>query len=300
MKAKNRLGIAMMVVVSLLLPVTARPQAEELSEGCEEKRPSPLKGLRGVDVVVKAFVPVDGNTGNATIINNGVEQLLGRYGIRVPSEKERRRTARMATLYIDVNLNANWGQADIELYPFSVSVEVRELVYLARDPNFWCYATTWSHTSVGGAAKLGFSESVRSDVQQNVETFIRDYLAANPKEISEESRVTAELFDKETTWVKCRNPACKAEYQVSLQKYFEHIEKNVTPRSLAPPPPICTECGEQSVYKAVKCAKCGEVFEEGSIPRTYSDTCPHCGYSRKKEERKRAAAQRAEMAGRNK
>ena len=31
------------------------------------------------------------------------------------------------------------------------------------------------------------------------------------------------ISDDETRWVKCNNPACKAEYEVGLKKYFQDL-----------------------------------------------------------------------------
>lgn len=91
------------------------------------------------------------------------------------------------------------------------------------------------------------------------------------------------------TWVKCRNPDCEHQYQMNLREYFKYIEKNTEPNSLSPPPLICQKCGEESIYRAVKCAKCGLVFEEGTVRSDFLDRCAKCGYSKIEEERKKAA-----------
>jgi hypothetical protein len=104
-----------------------------------------------------------------------------------------------------------------------------------------------------------------------------------------------ERFEGMKTWVKCRNPDCRAEYEMSLKEYYKFKDENQDPSTLVAPPLTCEKCGEPSVYKAIKCPKCGFIFEEGSLPRgTYSDTCPKCYYSQAKENRRRAAEARRE------
>ena len=97
-------------------------------------------------------------------------------------------------------------------------------------------------------------------------------------------------FAQEMTWVKCRNPECRAEYQISKKEYFECVEEHHDPRIPHAPPLICQQCGQQSVYRAVKCERCGLVFEMGSVPGDYNDRCPECRYSKLEDEKKTAAA----------
>lgn len=108
-------------------------------------------------------------------------------------------------------------------------------------------------------------------------------------------------FAKQMVWFTCRNPACGVNYQLSKKEYFEQIEELQAGerRRAGTPPLICKECGEPSVHEAVKCAKCGLIFEIGLIGLKrgdYADRCPNpkCGYSQIEEDRKKAAAARGE------
>ena len=91
-------------------------------------------------------------------------------------------------------------------------------------------------------------------------------------------------------WVKCRNPACKAEYQMSERDFLEYQRENFDPLARVAPPLVCKECNEKSIYEAVKCANpsCGIVFERDSVPNDFSDRCPKCGFSKMEDDRKRA------------
>ena len=101
------------------------------------------------------------------------------------------------------------------------------------------------------------------------------------------------VFADRSTWVMCRNPQCETAYEMNLKEYFEFIQEHADPRSLLPPPMTCSKCGEPSVYRAVKCEKCGEVFEMGTVSADFADRCPQCGHSKIYQDRKRAAEARS-------
>ena len=104
------------------------------------------------------------------------------------------------------------------------------------------------------------------------------------------------------TWVKCR--ACGVSWKMDLEEYHKFIQENAdafgttpattmkririertAPRSNLPPPIPCPKCGEPSGYRVVKCEKCGEIFERGTVPADFADRCPKCGHSHIEQER---------------
>jgi len=101
-----------------------------------------------------------------------------------------------------------------------------------------------------------------------------------------------EPFKDMSTWVTCRNPACKAAYEMNLKEYHEFIQANADPRSPMPPAMVCKKCRQKSVFRAVKCAKCGFVFERGTVLADFADRCPKCRYSKTEQDRKKAAEAR--------
>ena len=93
-------------------------------------------------------------------------------------------------------------------------------------------------------------------------------------------------------WVKCSNEDCSAEYQMDTKDFYEYIEEHINPALEVTPALVCEECGEESVYAAVKCGECGIVFFKGvSGPSEYSDKCPECGYSGMAESRRKNRAE---------
>ena len=87
-------------------------------------------------------------------------------------------------------------------------------------------------------------------------------------------------------WVKCSNPDCGAEYEIDEKDYWEYIEEHRNPMSLSVPPLTCKDCEKKSIFRAVRCEKCGLVFFHGTNQTSFADTCPECGFSKMKEQRR--------------
>ncbi|HEW79544.1 MAG TPA: hypothetical protein ENH34_06260 [Phycisphaerales bacterium] len=86
------------------------------------------------------------------------------------------------------------------------------------------------------------------------------------------------VFKGQLIWVKCRNADCEAEYQMDKKDYYEEVEERTT--GMFTPPLVCKECGEESIYAAIKCEKCGLIFFKGAVPNDFPDRCPECGFSK--------------------
>ena len=83
-------------------------------------------------------------------------------------------------------------------------------------------------------------------------------------------------------WVKCNNPKCGNEYEISAQEYNTFVMSNGGPRQFmmtGAVPMKCPKCNEESSFRAIKCEKCGKVFFPGTVVDKAQDTCPGCGYS---------------------
>jgi predicted Zn-ribbon and HTH transcriptional regulator len=116
--------------------------------------------------------------------------------------------------------------------------------------------------------------------------------STGPEGMSEEAR-------KQEQWLICKNPACGAEYAITKGEYSDYQENYVKehPGELLVPPMPCKECGKLSTVEAVKCAKCGLIFEKMMKTGDFADRCPKCGYSQTEENRKKAQEERRSKGG---
>jgi len=98
----------------------------------------------------------------------------------------------------------------------------------------------------------------------------------------------------EMVWVKCNNPDCKAEYQMSKRKYYAEVEERFTSIGQTRIAIPCEKCGQESCYEAVKCSnpECGVVFFKNIVPNDLEDRCPECKQSKTEETRKARLAER--------
>ena len=98
------------------------------------------------------------------------------------------------------------------------------------------------------------------------------------------------ISDDKMTWVKCSNPKCKAEYEMSEKQYFKELQQRFNPMARTSPPLTCEKCGKDSLFRACKCPYCGTVFIRDSVPNDLFDRCPKCGKSETEEIRKKRLA----------
>lgn len=83
-------------------------------------------------------------------------------------------------------------------------------------------------------------------------------------------------------WVKCANEKCGAAYEMDKEEYLKQVEEEIRSNvdATGALPITCKECGEKSIFRAVKCPKCGEVFFYGAAGLSdFSDRCTKCNYS---------------------
>lgn len=139
-----------------------------------------LKGLQGVRVLVEKLTPEVEKYGlTSQQLQTDVELRLRQNGIRVLSGQEQFSTPGMPYLYVNVGITM---RDDIPLAVFVISVELNQNVFLARDTTKLCIASTWDTKGVVGSVGLDKIETtIREDVIDNVDQFINDYLAVNPK-----------------------------------------------------------------------------------------------------------------------
>ena len=95
-----------------------------------------------------------------------------------------------------------------------------------------------------------------------------------------------QLSDTEMTWVKCMK--CNQSYEMGLKQFYRESQEKLQNRSGQPIalPLTCQKCGQDGIRKAFKCAKCGEVSFENSVPNDFPDRCPKCKNSATEASRK--------------
>ena len=137
-----------------------------------------LSGLKGVYVIVEDIGPEVEKKGLLTTdrIKTIVELELKKSGVNVLSEWESLQESGAPALHIE----AAFLVKSYDLFSGTVIFTFRERVRLIRQPGWLVKgATTWS---TGTAFRNCKADDVQDIIKEKVDTFINDYLAANPKE----------------------------------------------------------------------------------------------------------------------
>lgn len=130
-----------------------------------------LKGLKAIHVTVEnlsADAERDGLTQSQ--LQTDVELRLRQSGILVNND---------ASGYLYVNVNA-LKMTTTRGYAYSISVDMQQPVTILRT-NVPMVASTWSTGSIGTVGLTRFSEVVRGDVRDAIDSFINAFLSVNPK-----------------------------------------------------------------------------------------------------------------------
>jgi hypothetical protein len=164
---RKGLGAALAMVAVLLFPGVSHALTHNQKA---------LVGLRGVNVIVENISPKAENLGlTAEQIKTDVELRLRKAGVRVLTAKERLAIPGMPYLYVNVSIAFS---RDSTLVSYAALVALREWVTLAN--GFETDAAIWNTGMVGGCG-INHIREIRIDVGDQVDKFINDYLAANPK-----------------------------------------------------------------------------------------------------------------------
>jgi len=136
-----------------------------------------LRGIKAMAVLVENLrqdIEKDGLKKSS--IQTDVELKLRLAGIKVLTKEEGIKPA-SPYLYIQVS---SVKYEDL-MYSYSISVDFCQYVYLYRDTDIHFYATTWSIANIGffGVNRV---KEIRDGIKDQVDKFINDYLAVNPKE----------------------------------------------------------------------------------------------------------------------
>jgi inhibitor of cysteine peptidase len=162
--------------------------AHSATEDSEER--SSLAGLQGIYVLVEPL-PVWTEQYGLTVqeTQTQVELRLRQDGIKVLSKIESAHTVGRVFLYVNINTQKSPVYMGREECPVSCSLALRQDVYLARDrAKFVGGAATWDMSSVGLCSANQLPKFIKTSIDNLLDQFINDYLAANPKERSTDEK----------------------------------------------------------------------------------------------------------------
>jgi hypothetical protein len=138
--------------------------------------PKALAGLKGVYVLIEVLNPQAERLGlTKDQIKTDVELRLLKAGVRVLTEEEQRITPGKPSLYVNINTHI---EKDLAVIPLSIRIDLNEIVTLAT--GIKTIGTIWHTGSVGVVGKKSIKK-IRDAVNQDIDRFINDYLAANRK-----------------------------------------------------------------------------------------------------------------------
>lgn len=166
----------LLFILTVLL-LTATPTEAQESIGKDS-----LKGLKGVYVLVESMDADVENLGlRKTLIQTDAELRLRKAGVVIVTNA-RSFDADTCTLYINVGTKDLDGNSK-GLFAFHVSVNIDQMVRLERRPTMEPIPTrTYQVVSSFGTVGVDhLREDLRALVNDQVDVFINDFLAANPK-----------------------------------------------------------------------------------------------------------------------
>jgi hypothetical protein len=157
----------------LALLFTAPAWAEDPAAEFNAIKLSSLKGIESVIVIVLE-APAESRCPDLPNeqVQTDVETQLRQAGISIGPGS--------AAAYLFVSV-VSVEVFKSHLYGFAVSVDLQEVVLLARDRRILTFGTTWHQGGIGVAATSRIPEYPRQMLAQIVDEFTTDYLEQNPK-----------------------------------------------------------------------------------------------------------------------
>lgn len=143
-----------------------------------------LRGLKGVYVLVEDFAPEVEKAGLwKSQMQTDAELRLRKAGIRVATADESLSNYDYCQLYINVATNPLKGKSE-GLFAFDITIEVDQMVRLARRGAAGLPMMASTYQVAGSVGTVGVDhlrDDLRGAINDRIDTFLNDYLAANPK-----------------------------------------------------------------------------------------------------------------------
>ena len=145
----------------------------------QSREPESLRGLKGIRLVImfsRGDVMDQAQRSEVLkLLQSDAKAKFLKAGIPFLEYTQEVEAAGSPYLSIRITLNKPNGFA----YPLVTNAKLSQKVRLSRDPNIELEVTTWETFGVGGPEPN--AEMIRSLISTEVDQFIQDYLAANPK-----------------------------------------------------------------------------------------------------------------------
>jgi hypothetical protein len=162
-------------IMLLAAAVTCFSFSAGLSKESDRQSRASLSGIKGVGVVVEDLSPDTEQEGFTTfLIQSDTEQKLRSAGIRVLNDDELAKAPGMPYIYVNL-----FTFRDAEQYAWHSTLELKQMVTLARKPGVKQSLATWK-VSGGGIVGAKKVFELRSFVKDDVDRFISAWKAANP------------------------------------------------------------------------------------------------------------------------
>ena len=169
-RESTNLAMSLTFVASVFLTTPVQGQVEVVDET------GTLRGLEGVEVLVESMdIEADWHGFSTVSIRDDVERQLKAADIPVLTSNTGRP---QPWLYVNVQMRAG-GDRRKSILAVSMSLQLKQAVTLARNPNLLGLATTWSTSDGVNILQEENLEQIRNRLQQLVDRFVDAYITAN-------------------------------------------------------------------------------------------------------------------------
>jgi hypothetical protein len=166
------------VLILILLFVPAVITATDSYSQDEVAETESMKGVGGVGIRIDEVDPKAAADGlSKDKILSAVSNELKKAGIKVLSSAETAAAKGKPTLFVSINTIKHPG----DVYSFTVSVSLDQLVMLVRNQKIQLMSPTWTVLGTGASIPENLGSDVEKYVQLMVQKFIDDFKEANPK-----------------------------------------------------------------------------------------------------------------------
>jgi hypothetical protein len=163
--------IFILLFVPVVITVTDSYSQDEVAET------ESMRGVDGVGIRIDEIDPKAAADGlNRDKILSAVSDELKKAGIKVLSSNETAQAKGKPTLYVSINTIKHPG----DVYSFTVSVSLDQLVTLVRNQKRQLMSPTWSVLGTGASIPENLGSDAEKYVLLMVQKFIDDFKEANP------------------------------------------------------------------------------------------------------------------------